>query len=113
VLTSKQTGKKELIFDASHAKPSYPKARPLEEQGDRESQKLWDKVTKAIKVADQKTATDEKSFIEDRQRAEAAERGEHAEWQPKLFRRTRAGASQSPGDMDGEENLDWVIDATM
>ncbi|KAH0294591.1 hypothetical protein M436DRAFT_47188 [Aureobasidium namibiae CBS 147.97] len=107
------TGKKELIFDASHARPSYPKARPLEEQGDRESQKLWDKVTKAIKVADQKTATDEKSFIEDRQRAEAAERGEHGEWHPKLFRKTRAGASQSPGDMDGEENLDWVIDATI
>jgi hypothetical protein len=108
-----QTGKKELIFDASHAKPSYPKARPLEEQGDRESQKLWNKVTQAIKVADQRTATDEKSFIEDRQRAEAAERGEHGEWHPKLFRQTRAGASQSPGDMDGEEVLDWVIDATM
>ncbi|KAH0155645.1 hypothetical protein KCU67_g8629, partial [Aureobasidium melanogenum] len=50
--------------------------------------------------------------IEDRQRAEAAERGE-SEWQPKLFRRTRAGASQGPGDLDGEENLDWVIDATI
>ncbi|KAH0126885.1 hypothetical protein KCU67_g17390, partial [Aureobasidium melanogenum] len=49
---------------------------------------------------------------EDRQRAEAAERGE-SEWQPKLFRRTRAGASQGPGDLDGEENLDWVIDATI
>ncbi|KAG9518859.1 Oxysterol-binding protein, partial [Aureobasidium melanogenum] len=106
------TGKKELIFDATHAKPSYPKARPLEEQGDRESQRLWNKVTKAIKVADQRTATDEKSAIEDRQRAEAAERGE-SEWQPKLFRRTRAGASQGPGDLDGEENLDWVIDATI
>jgi len=107
------TGKKELIFDASHAKPSYPKARPLEEQGDRESQKLWNKVTQAIKVADQRTATDEKSFIEDRQRAEAAERGEHGEWHPKLFRQTRAGASQTPGDMDGEDVLDWVIDATI
>jgi hypothetical protein len=107
------TGKKELVFDASHARPSYPKARPLDEQAERESQKLWNKVTQAIKVADQRTATDEKSFIEDRQRAEAAERGEHGEWLPKLFRRTRPGASQGPGDMDGEENLDWVIDATM
>lgn len=74
---------------------------------------MWDKVTKAIKVADQRTATDEKSFIEDRQRAEAAERGEHGEWHPKLFRKTRAGASNGPGDLDGEENLDWVIDAAM
>ena len=36
------TGKKELLFDATHAKPSYPKSRPLNEQAPRESQKLWD-----------------------------------------------------------------------
>lgn len=46
------------------------------------------------------------------QRAEASERGEHAEWQPKLFRRAR-GTGGGPGDEDGEETLDWVIDATM
>lgn len=95
------TGKKELLFDAAHSKPSIPKARPLEEQAPRESQKLWHTTTQAIKKADQKTATDEKSRIEDEQRREAAERGE-TPWKPKLFRPAPAG---------DEESLDWIIDA--
>lgn len=95
------TGKKDVLFDATHAKPSIPKARPLEEQAPRESQKLWHSTTQAIKKADQRTATDEKSRIEDEQRREAAERGEQA-WKPKLFK------PAPPGD---EESLDWIIDA--
>ncbi|CAK1357803.1 Oxysterol-binding protein 6 [Cercospora beticola] len=95
------TGKKSEFFDATTAKPSIPKARPLEEQAPRESQRLWHATTQAIKKADQKTATDEKSKIEDEQRREAAERGD-TPWQPKLFR------AVPPGD---EENLDWIIDA--
>ena len=109
---TEQTGKKQLLFDATHAKETPPKARPLSEQTDRESQKLWSGVTAAIKKADQRTATDEKTLIEDRQREEAAQRGEGVEWQPKLFRRVGAGRS-GPGDEPGEENLDWVIDANM
>lgn len=97
------TGKKTLLFDASHAKPSYPKSRPMEEQAPRESQKLWNSTTQAIKKADQKTATDEKSKIEDEQRREASERGESS-WQPKLFKPAPAG---------DEQNLDWIIDATV
>lgn len=95
------TGKKEVLFDATRAKPSFPKSRPLEEQSPRESQKLWATTTAAIKKADQKVATDEKSRIEDEQRKEASERGENA-WQPKLFRQA------PPGD---EEQLDWILDA--
>ncbi|KAF2216735.1 hypothetical protein CERZMDRAFT_31906 [Cercospora zeae-maydis SCOH1-5] len=95
------TGKKSEFFDATTAKPSIPKARPLEEQAPRESQRLWYATTQAIKKADQKTATDEKSKIEDEQRREAAERGDNP-WRPKLFR------AAPPGD---EESLDWVIDA--
>ncbi|KAF2723527.1 Oxysterol-binding protein [Polychaeton citri CBS 116435] len=95
------TGKKEVLFDATHAKESVPKSRPISEQAPRESQRLWESTTKAIKKADQKVATDEKSKIEDEQRREAHERGDQ-EWQPKLFRKA------PPGD---EENLDWIIDA--
>lgn len=95
------TGKKELFFDASTAKPTFPKARPLSEQGPRESQRLWDPTVRAIKKADQKVATDEKSKVEDEQRKEAAERGEE-EWQPLLFRPV------PPGD---EEKLDWILKA--
>ncbi|KAK5000831.1 Oxysterol-binding protein OBPa [Elasticomyces elasticus] len=105
------TGKKQTLFDATHARETPPKARPLSEQSDRESQKLWAKVTQAIKVADQRTATDEKTRIEDMQRDEASQRGEQ-EWHAKLFRRVRPGGS-GPGDREGEENLDWVINATI
>lgn len=94
------TGKKEMIFDAAHSKPSIPKSRPLEEQGPRESQKLWHSTTDAIKRADQKVATDEKSRIEDEQRKEAADRGGDENWSPKLF------TARPSGD---EENLDWII----
>lgn len=97
------TGKKEVLFDATRAKPSIPKSRPLEEQAPRESQKLWSTTTAAIKKADHRGATDEKTKIEEEQRREAAERGENA-WQPKLFKKI------PPGD---EEQLDWIIDATV
>lgn len=54
-------------------------------------------------------ATDEKTKIEDRQREEAAKRAEDGvEWQPKLFHRVQGG----PGGVDeGEEDLDWIINA--
>lgn len=97
------TGKKEMFFDAAAASPSMVKARPIGEQAERESQRLWDSTTRAIRKADHRVATDEKSRIEDEQRREAAERGDQA-WQPKLFKRA------PPGD---EETLDWIIDANV
>ena len=108
-LTRSQTGKKQLLFDASHAKPSYPKARPLEEQSDRESQKLWHVVTDAVKRKDQDAATNDKARIEDMQREEAAKRNNDGiDWHPQLFRRVQGG----PGGIDeGEEDLDWIINA--
>lgn len=94
------TGKKELLFDATNAKPHIPNARPLEEQAPRESQKLWDATNRAIKKGDHRGATDSKTAIEEEQRREAAERGEGHVWQPKLFKAVPAG---------DEEQLDWII----
>lgn len=103
------TGKKELLFDATNAKHTPPTARPLEEQDERESQRLWHKVTEAVKRRDQSTATDEKAKIEDMQRAEAATRNnEGVDWHPKLFRRVNGGHG---GSEEGEEDLDWIINA--
>ncbi|KAI9692618.1 MAG: hypothetical protein M1822_006849 [Bathelium mastoideum] len=105
------TGKKEVLFDATHARATYPQTRPMEEQGERESQRLWAKTIAAIKKTDHRAATDDKSRIEDRQRDEAAQREKQAaEWQPHLFRRVRGGPG---GSEEGEENLDWVIDAAI
>jgi hypothetical protein len=104
-----QTGKKELLFDASHAKHSPPKARPLAEQDERESQKLWHDVTEAVKRRDQEVATDAKAKVEDMQREETAKRhADGLEWKPQLFRAIHAGLN---GAGEGEEDLEWIINA--
>lgn len=106
-----KTGKKILLFDASHTKHTPPKARPVQEQGERESQRLWQKVCQAVHVADHNVATDEKAKIEDRQRQEAHDRQEQGvEWHPKLFRRVE---SQPGGREEGEEDLEWIINTDM
>ena len=100
---------KDILFDATHAKHTPPSTRPIEEQGDRESQKLWQETAKAVVAMDHDAATDSKTKIEDRQREETANRAEHGvEWQPQLFRHVQGG----PGGSDeGEEDLDWIINA--
>ena len=98
-----------MLFDATHAKEQYPLVRPLEEQDDRESQKLWRPVTEALKAKDHNTATDEKTRIENMQREEASQRASKGvEWHPRLFRRTQGGPG---GSEEGEEDLNWVINA--
>ncbi|MCJ1273023.1 hypothetical protein MMC21_000812 [Puttea exsequens] len=105
------TGKKEVLFDATHAKHTPPIVRPLEEQDERESQKLWYKTVQAVKESNHIAATEEKSKIEDRQRDEAAKRAEQGvEWQPKLFRRIRGGSGEPD---EGEQDLDWILDANI
>ena len=65
----------------------------------------------ALKERNHDAATDEKTKIEDRQREEAAKRAEDGlEWQPRLFRRVRGGPG---GPEEGEEDLDWILDAEM
>lgn len=106
-LTKAQTNQKELLFDASHAKHSKPVARPIEEQGERESQRLWEKTVKAIVTSNHVAATDEKTKIEDRQREEAAKRAdEGVDWKPRLFRAVQGGPG---GSEEGDEDLDWII----
>ena len=85
--------------------------RPIQEQEEHESQRLWEKTANAVKVRNHELATDEKTRIEDRQREEAAARAQSgAEWHPRLFRRVKGGAG-SPEE--GEEDLEWIIDAEM
>ncbi|KAF2623113.1 hypothetical protein BU25DRAFT_350846 [Macroventuria anomochaeta] len=103
------TGKKELFFDASKTRHTPPKARPLDEQDERESQRLWHDVTEAVKRRDQETATTAKARIEDRQREETAARNnDNIDWHPQLFRAIKGGPG---GPEEGEEDLDWIINA--
>ena len=110
-LTLHQTGKKNTLFDATKSKPTAPLVRPMDEQGERESQKLWYKTAQAVKERNHELATDEKTKIEDRQRDEAARRVEEGvEWRPTLFRPVRGGPG---GSEEGEEDLDWILNAKM
>ena len=111
LLISSQTGHKEVLFDASHAKHTPPIVRSIEEQDERESQRLWLKTVIAIKESNHTAATEEKTKVEDRQRDETAKRTEQGiEWHPKLFRPVRGGPG---GPEEGEEDLDWILDANM
>jgi hypothetical protein len=66
---------------------------------------------RGLYARDHEVATTEKTKIEDRQREEAAKRAdEGAEWKPQLFRAVRGGPG---GSEEGEEDIDWIIDAEM
>ncbi|KAI4185513.1 MAG: hypothetical protein L6R41_004083 [Letrouitia leprolyta] len=109
VARSLVTGKKEVLFNATNARHTPPIVRPLEEQDERESQRLWHKTVLAIKEQNHEAATDEKTKIEDQQREEAAKRqAEGTTWHPKLFRKVQGGPG---GPEEGEEDLDWILAA--
>lgn len=100
-----------MFFNALREKPSPPICRPLEEQDERESQRLWAKTSQAVRDRNHELATEEKTKIEDMQREEAAARAnEGVEWRPRLFRRVRGGPG---GPEEGEEDLEWIINAQM
>ena len=110
-LKPSKTGQKEVLFNATVSKHTPPTVRPIEEQEERESQRLWYKTVQSIKEGNHNAATDEKSKIEDRQREETAKRQEQGiEWHPKYFRPIRGGPG---GSEEGEEDLDWILDANM
>jgi len=95
--------------------------RPLEQQQEHESQRLWSNVTNAIKKRDQNEATAEKSKLEDKQREERKGRGDRGEeWLPSFFKKNSKGewtykyinlSPYSP-DEDKEEEEDGVIFST-
>jgi len=100
-----------MFFDGYMAKPSSPLVRPIEDQEERESRRLWKEVAQAVLERNHEMATDEKTKIEDRQREEAAMRAqEGVEWHPRLFRRVKGGPG---GTEEGEEDLEWIINANM
>lgn len=100
-----------MLFDARSSKETPPVTRPLDEQDERESQKLWLGVTSALKNKDHATATSEKMRIEDMQRLEATKRADDGiDWRPRLFRRVQGGPG---GPEEGEEDLDWILNAKM
>ncbi|CCF57996.1 hypothetical protein KAFR_0D03480 [Kazachstania africana CBS 2517] len=85
---------KTVLFNSHEHRPLKPIVRPLEEQGGYESRRLWKKVCDALAARDHKVATEEKSLIENEQRALAKRRLEDGvEFHPKLFRKLPSGSS--------------------
>lgn len=100
-----------MFFNAKTSKPSSPSVRPIEEQDVRESQKLWQATAQAVRERNHELATDEKTKVEDMQREEREIRNrDGVEWRPRLFRPVKGGPG---GSEEGEEDLEWIINANM
>lgn len=84
--TSVATGQQVPLSDVTV--PAAPaRVRPVHEQDEYESPRVWQGVTAALRAQDYATATQEKNTIEERQRQARREReaaGE--EWRPRHFR---------------------------
>ncbi|XP_078573822.1 oxysterol-binding protein-related protein 9-like isoform X9 [Branchiostoma floridae x Branchiostoma japonicum] len=90
------TGQEEVFVDTKKMKIMKKKVQKLEDQGEYESRKLWNRVTEALSSRNIDSATEAKQFLEERQRREARERKEAGvKWETKLFHE------------DGEQ---WIYD---
>ncbi|KAL7311505.1 Oxysterol-binding protein OBPa [Mucor circinelloides] len=77
---------KESFFNVSKHSVIAKSVEPLDDQEWNESRKLWSKVTAGLAAKDMDAATDEKTFIENRQREETAVRQkEGLQWHPRFF----------------------------
>jgi len=118
-IVSSKTKVSSVLWDPKGAKRIPMIVRPLSEQEQHESQRLWSAVTDAIKKKDQKIATDEKTKLEEEQRAGVKQRKESGiVWVPKLFYTRDGGktwhyrfANNSPYDASEgvEDEKDGII----
>ncbi|XP_046752060.1 oxysterol-binding protein-related protein 9 isoform X2 [Diprion similis] len=85
-------GKTELFADVRDLKAEKKRVKPVSEQEECESRKVWREVTAGLRLNDMDRATVAKYSIEQRQREEARLRKEsNVPWQTKLFKETKDG----------------------
>lgn len=78
--------KSEPFLDLTTLEKPTPIVKPIEEQDELESRRIWKKVSEALKSGDYATASTEKSAIENQQRVLRKERETNGEpWTPKHF----------------------------
>lgn len=81
------TGKKLLLINTQKTVQVKPLVRPLEEQSEYESRRLWKPTIDALARRDHATATEEKFKVESEQRERAKKRLEDGvEFHPRFFR---------------------------
>ncbi|XP_043483111.1 oxysterol-binding protein-related protein 9 [Leptopilina heterotoma] len=85
-------GRSEIFADVRELKAEKKQVKPMCEQEDCESRKIWREVTMGLRINDMDKATAAKSSIEQKQRDEARIRKENnIMWQTKLFKETKDG----------------------
>ncbi|XP_071852796.1 oxysterol-binding protein-related protein 9-like isoform X3 [Apostichopus japonicus] len=79
-------GRTEVFIDTQTMNINKKKVKPIEQQREYESRRLWNGVTVNLKAKNIEKATECKRFLEERQRREAKERKESgAKYQTKFF----------------------------
>nr|AZQ56664.1 oxysterol-binding protein [Suhomyces bribrorum]AZQ56668.1 oxysterol-binding protein [Suhomyces bribrorum] len=82
-----QTGKKNVLYDTSKTITRRPSVRPIEEQFEYESRRLWKPTIDGLSKRDHNIATEEKFKVENEQRVKAKKRQEDGvDFHPKFFR---------------------------
>lgn len=76
-----------IVMDTSKSMIHRPLVKPLDQQAENESRKLWQKTIDALEERDHAVATEEKFKVEEAQRVKAKERQENGEeFVPALFK---------------------------
>lgn len=95
-IKDKRTGEEQVLWNPTPTVKATRLKRhtvPIELQGEFESERLWEKVSIAILSDDQIAATEEKTTLEDAQRAAAKkQKDSNSEWIPKHFEQVRSEA---------------------
>ncbi|KAJ2360203.1 Oxysterol-binding protein 4 [Coemansia sp. RSA 2610] len=85
-VTDERTGAESVLFDVKAQPAADILIRPIEEQSELESRRVWNKVSEALASGNYDVASREKTAIEENQRALRRERAAaNAEWKPALF----------------------------
>ncbi|XP_017796425.1 PREDICTED: oxysterol-binding protein-related protein 9 [Habropoda laboriosa] len=86
-------GKTEIFADVKELHTQRKLVKPICEQEEHESRKVWRDVTVGLRINDMEKATAAKCAIEQKQRDEARIRKENnVNWQTKLFKETKDGS---------------------
>ncbi|XP_034246965.1 oxysterol-binding protein-related protein 9 isoform X2 [Thrips palmi] len=82
-------GRTELFLDVNEIPIIKKEVRPISDQDEMESRRLWKEVTAGLRLNDIDKATNAKTELEQRQREEAKDRKErNLRWETKCFRET-------------------------
>ncbi|KAJ2762889.1 Oxysterol-binding protein 4 [Coemansia nantahalensis] len=81
-----RTGEEQPLFDVQAQPAADICIRPVDEQSELESRRVWRRVSEALRAGNYDAASREKTAIEEEQRALRRQRAEAgAEWKPSLF----------------------------